>query len=157
MASSTKKISAHNAPIHASRVPVRFNQPLCAPYATTAGAVSERNPAITPIRNASSSTSDELIRGLLAMPSMTPLSTLNLQWRKERNQDRPAAERFNAQLRASCWSFAPSAFTSPASTAISDAPSCPQKTTRLYSASNRTEENHGCETRKRRDTRDGRL
>src|ERR1700723_1691247 len=67
MARSTKKMSAHKAPIHASRVPLRLSQPLCAPYATTAGAVSERNPAITPIRNASSSTSDELIRRLLAM------------------------------------------------------------------------------------------
>ena len=49
------------------------------------------------------------------------------------------------------------AFTPPPIAAISGTASCPKKTTRLYSASNRTEEKHGCETRKRRDTRDGRL
>src|SRR5580704_3305695 len=60
-------------------VPWRFSQPLCAAYATTAGAVSERRPAITPIRNARSITSDELIRDLLAMPFGLHITTADFR------------------------------------------------------------------------------
>ena len=39
-------------PMNASGDPCRFNQPRYAPHATTAGAVSERNPATIPIPRA---------------------------------------------------------------------------------------------------------
>ena len=43
-------------PMNASGEPCRFNQLRCAPHATTAGAVNERNPATIPIPRARTKT-----------------------------------------------------------------------------------------------------
>ena len=47
--------TAHTEPMNANGEPERLSQPKCAAQATTAGAVSERSPATTPIPNASTS------------------------------------------------------------------------------------------------------
>jgi hypothetical protein len=54
---STENIATATVdPMNASGEPCRFNQPRCAPHATTAGAVNERNPATIPIPRARAKT-----------------------------------------------------------------------------------------------------
>ena len=54
---STESIATAGVdPMNASDEPCRFNQLRCAPHATTAGAVNERNPATIPIPRARTKT-----------------------------------------------------------------------------------------------------
>src|SRR5262245_12905785 len=64
-AASVKLTTAHFQPMNATGAPASLSQPKCAAQATTAGAVSDRRPATTPIPNANASANP----GFIEFPS----------------------------------------------------------------------------------------
>ena len=76
-ANNVKRIAAVAVPIHESGLGT-FSQSRCAAHAVTAGAVSDRNPAKNPIKNANTSTCVAVITARILTPRPFLVNSLSL-------------------------------------------------------------------------------